>query len=214
MPLPLLAAAGISAIPAVTGLIGNLLGGKRRKREEEKASKGISGLTDIYKSQMGQDYFDSSEGLSTMRQIDENSSSNMDDINASANMNGLTDEARIAMMGQNMKAKQGAYSGMAGQASLWRQRNQQMYQGALGQLFSVGFANRQNQQNSMNNIVGGMQGGIDGAMNAGVFDKMLGGMGKSGAGMASPAAGMRINSGAGNNKLNFTNPNQPFFANR
>lgn len=169
-----IAAAGIQAIPAITGLLGNLFDKKRRKNEEQKASGGISNLADIFKGQMSQDYFDSAEGMSTMREIDENSDENMEEINASANMNGLTDEARIAMMGKNMKAKQGAYSGLSGQSSLWRQRNQQLYQGALGQLFSVGYANRQNQQNSMNNIVGGMQNGIDGAVNAGVFDKMLG----------------------------------------
>lgn len=172
------------AAPAVAGLIGNLLDRKRRKREEDKASAGISNLTDIFKEQMGQDYFSSAEGSNAMREIDENAQENMNAINASAGMNGLTDEARIAMMGRNMKAKQGAYAGLAGQSNLWRTRNQQMYQGALGQLFNVGMANRENRQRSINNIVSGLQGGIDGGLNAGLFDSL----GKKGGGGSSALA--------------------------
>jgi hypothetical protein len=182
MALPLLALAGIKAIPAVAGLVGNLFDRKRRKREEGKASAGISNLADIYKQQLGQDYFSSSEGMGMMKEIDENSDENMDQINAMSNMNGLTDEARIALMGQNMRAKQGAYSGLAQQSSLWRTRNQQMYQGALGQLFQVGMNNRRNSNQSIQNITGQMQTGIDGAMNAGVFDKLLAGKNKPYAG--------------------------------
>lgn len=171
MAIPLIAA----AIPAVTGLIGNLIDKKRRKKEEGKASGGIGDLTDIFKSQLGQDYFDSSEGLGAMKQIDEESDENLDQINATANVNGLTDEARIALMGKNMKAKQGALGGLSSQASLWRQRTLQQYGGSLQNLFSVGMTNRRNTQNNVNNITSGMQTGIDGAFNAGVFDGMLGG---------------------------------------
>lgn len=174
MALPLIAAAGIQAIPALAGLFGNLFDNKRRKREEGKASAGVSNLADIFKAQLGQDYFDSAEGLGAMTEIDENSDEYLDQINATANMGGLTDEARIAMMGKNMKAKQGAYAGLAQNANLWRQRNLQNYQGVLGQLFGMGATNRRNHQNSMNNIVGGMQGAMDGATNAGVFDSWLG----------------------------------------
>ncbi len=41
-------------------------------------------------------------------------------------------------------------------------------------------ANRQMQQNSLNNVVGGFQTAVDGAMNAGVFDKLLAGKGGAG----------------------------------
>lgn len=172
MPLPLLAMAGIQAIPAVTGFIGNLIDKKRRKREEGKASQGISNLADIYKQQLGQDYFQSAEGMGAMQQIDENASEQSDMINATANVNGLTDEARIAMMGKNNKAKQAGYGNLAQGANLWRQRQLNAYGGTLGQLFQVGQTNRANTNNSLNNIVGGMQMGIDGAMNAGLFDKL------------------------------------------
>ena len=175
MPLPLLAAAGIKAIPAVAGLIGNLFDKPRRTKEEQKASSGISNLTDIFKAQLGQDYFSSPEGLATLKQIEEESDDNLDDINATANVNGLTDEARIALMGQNMRAKQGALSGLSGQASLWRQRTLQQYGGSLQNLFSVGMNNRRNTQNNVNNLTGGMQTAIDGAFNVGAFDGLLGG---------------------------------------
>lgn len=164
---------GLKAAPAVAGFIGNLLGKKRRQLEEDKASLGITNLADIFKSQLGVDYFDSAEGMAAMKEIDQNADSNMDDINATANINGLTDEARIAMMGQNMKAKQGAYSGLARNSDLWRQRNMQNYQGALGQLFQVGQANRRNFNNSLQNVVGGFQTAVDGAINVGAFDFLL-----------------------------------------
>jgi hypothetical protein len=190
MPLPLLAAAGIQAIPAVTGFIGNLFDKKRRKKEENKASQGISNLADIYKQQLGQDYYQSAEGRGAMNMIDEESDENADMINATANVNGLTDEARIAMMGKNNKARMGGYGNLAQGANLWRQRQLNAYGGTLGQLFSVGINNRANTNQSLNNIVGGMQTGIDGAMNAGVFDNI----GKSNkAGLGQPTNGIEAN---------------------
>ena len=174
MAAPLLLPLALKAAPAVAGLIGNLFDKKRRKREEGKASMEISNLADIVKSQLGQAYFDSAEGMAAMKEIDQNAATQMDDINATANINGLTDEARIALMGQNMKAKQGAYSGLARNADLWKQRNMQNYQGALNNLFQVGQTNRRNFNNSLQNVVGGFQTAVDGAFNVGAFDKWLG----------------------------------------
>jgi hypothetical protein len=187
MALPLLAMAGIQAIPGIAGLLGNMFDGRRRRREEGKAAMGISNLADIFKQQLGQDYFDSAEGMGAMRQIEEDSQNNLGQINATANMSGMTDEARISMLGQNMKAKQGALGGLAQNSNLWRQRNLQNYGGTLGSLAQIGMSNRANQQNSMNNIVGGIQGGIDGAMNVGAFDSWLG-KGKSGGGSGTQGA--------------------------
>jgi hypothetical protein len=174
MALPLLAAAGISAIPSVAGFVGNMFDRKRRRGQEDKAAKGISNLADIFKEQLGTNYFNTAEGKGAMNQIDEDSQNNLSQINATANMSGMTDEARIAMLGQNMKAKQGALGGLAQNSDLWRQRALQNYGGTLGSLFQVGMNNRRNTQQSLNNIVGGMQSGIDGAMNAGAFDSWFG----------------------------------------
>jgi hypothetical protein len=170
------------------GLAGNLFGKKRRKNEEDKASSGFSQLTDVLRGNLNQDYFDSAEGMGAMKEIDDNASSFMDNINATANMNGMTDEARIALMGKNIGAKQDAYSGLARNSDLWRQRALQNYQGSLGQLFAAGQYNRGNQQQSLNNIVGGAQGAIDGAFNVGAFDSWLGKM-KSGSAGAMGAGG-------------------------
>lgn len=174
MPLPMLAGAAIQAIPAITGLFGNLFDKKRRNNQENFAASGIKDLTQIFKAQLGQNYFDSAEAQGAMKEIDQNSNEFMDEINATASMSGMTDEAKIALMGQNMRAKQGAYSGLAKNADLFRQRALQNYQGSLSRLFQVGATNRANSQNSINNIVGGMSSGIDGAVNAGVFDSWLG----------------------------------------
>lgn len=197
----MIAGAAMQALPAIFGLFGNKMDKKRRDSQEGKASKGFSQLTDVFESQMNQDYFDSAEGMGAMREIDENSSDNFDQINAMSNVNGMTDEAKIAMMGQNMKAKQGAYAGLAQNSSLWRQRAMQNYQGSLGNLFSAGQQNRANTNRSIGNIVNGFQGAMDGAANAGVFDKMLGG-GSAGKAMGAPGAG--VNPG-----LRFQNSN-PF----
>lgn len=181
----------MQVLPSLFGLAGNLIGKKRRQAEEGKASKGYSQLTDVLKGNLDQDYFDSTEAMGAMKEIDENTMEANQQINATANVNGLTDEARIAMMGNNMKAKQGAYSGMARQADLWRQRNLQSYQGSLGGLFNVGQANRENFNQSLTNVVGGAQGAIDGATNAGAFDSwMTKGAGKV-VGAASKAAGTK-----------------------
>jgi hypothetical protein len=203
MALPLLAQAGIMAAPAIAGFAGNLFDRKRRRGQEDKAAAGISNLADVFKQQLGQNYFNTAEGTNAMREIDEDSQNNLNQINATANMSGMTDEARIAMLGKNMKAKSGALAGLSGNSDLWRQRNLQNYGGALGQLFQVGMANRQNTQNSLNNIVGGMQGGIDGAMNVGAFDSWFG---KSGGGSVMPGT-PQANRAAGTNlnmpKFNF-----------
>jgi len=172
MALPLLAMAAIQAAPAVAGFIGNLIDKKRRRGQEDKAAAGISNLGDIFKQQLGGNYFDTAEASGAMREIDDNASGDIRQINASANMGNLTDEARIGMLGQVNRAKQAGYGQLARGADIWRQRNLQNYGGALSQLFQVGMTNRANTQNSLNNIVGGMTSGIDGAVNAGLFDNM------------------------------------------
>lgn len=200
-------ALALQAATAALGFIGNLLGKKRRRQQEDKASTGFSQLTDLLRGQLNQDYFDSTEAMGAMKEIDQYSSSFMDEINATANVNGLTDEARIALMGKNIGAKQQAYTGLSRNADLWRQRALQNYQGSLWQLFSAGMANRQMQQNSLNNIVGGAQGAIDGAFSIGAFDKLLGG-GKSGMGnipAGGAAAGM---GGAFSNAMSWISKNQ------
>jgi hypothetical protein len=179
MPLPL---AAIGAIPGALGFITNLIGGKRRRNQEEKATKGFSQLTDLLRGNLNQDYFDSTEGMGAMQEIDDNASSFMDNINATANMSGMTDEARIALMGKSIGAKQDAYAGLARNSDLWRQRALQNYQGSLQQLFSAGMVNRGLQNQSMNNIVGGAQGAIDGATAVGALDGLFG-KAKTGKGM-------------------------------
>ena len=192
-PLALLA---LQAAPALIGGVANMFDKNRRDAQEGKASKGYSKLTDLLKGNLGLDYFDSTEAMGAMKEIDSNSSSAMDQINATANVNGLTDEARIALMGKNMQAKQGAYSGMARNADLWRQRNIQSYAGSLSGLFNIGQQNRANFNQSLSNVTNSMQGGIDGAVNAGAFDSwMTGGSGATAGGAGSPAQGIFSNAG-------------------
>lgn len=170
-----LGAFGLGVAPGIFGLLANKQDQARRNAQEGRAAAGFSKLTDILQGRLGQSYLGSTEGMGLMKEIDQNASSQMDQVNAMANMSGLTDEAKIAMMGRVMSGKQNAYAGLARNEDLFRQRNLRNYQGALSNLFQAGMANRQMQQNSLNNVVGGFQTAVDGAMNAGVFDKLLAG---------------------------------------
>ncbi len=173
MALPLLALAAIQAAPAIAGFIGNLIDKKRRKGQEDKAAMGISNLADIFKTQLGGNYFDTAEASGAIREINSNAADDLRRINAMGSMGNLTDEAKIGMMGNVNRGRQAGIGQIARGADLWRQRALQNYGGALSNLFQVGMGNRQNTQNSLNNIVGGMASGIDGAMNAGVFDSLF-----------------------------------------
>lgn len=165
-----LAALAIQAVPALIGLVGNLFDRKRQKNEEGKASKGFSSLTDILQGKLGQSYLNSAEGMGLMKEIDQNADSQMDQLTAMSNVSGMTDEARIAMMGKVLSGKQNAYAGLSRNEDLFRQRNLQNYQGALANLFQAGQWNRANKQQSLSNITQGLGGAVDGMTNAGVFD--------------------------------------------
>lgn len=169
MALPLLPLL-IGAAPGILSGISNLFDGKRRKAEEGKASTGISQLVDLFKQQMGGNYYDSAEAQGAMTAIRENEQENLGQIDATANINGLTDEARLAMRGKQNKATAGAFSDLSRSADLWRRRNQQAYQGGLSQLFNVGQQNRANKSQANQNIFGPLQETVSGAMNAGLFD--------------------------------------------
>ncbi|MDR7130330.1 hypothetical protein J2X69_002680 [Algoriphagus sp. 4150] len=168
MALPLIAA----ALPSVIGGISNLIGSGKRKREEEKASASQSQLVEMFKSQLGQSYFDSAEGMGASTQIQQNQQDMNNQINTTANINGLTDEARIAMMGKNNMATAGAYADLSKAGDFWRQRNMQQYQGALGGLFNMGQQNRANRNQSIQNILGPLQQGIDTANSLGAFENL------------------------------------------
>lgn len=166
MALPAL----LAAAPALISGVSQLFGNKRRKREEEKATAGMSRMSDIFSEQLEGDYMDTSEATGAMTQIDQNQQANLAQINANSATQGLTDEARIAMMGRSQQATSGAIGGLAKSADLWRQRLLQQKQGALGSLYQVGQQNRQNFNQSISNIVNPLQKSIDTGFSSGAFD--------------------------------------------
>lgn len=168
MALPAL----LAAAPALISGVSQLFGNKRRKREEEKATAGMSRMSDIFSEQLEGDYMDTSEATGAMTQIDQNQQDNLAQINANSATQGLTDEARIAMMGRSQQATSGAIGGLAKSADLWRQRLLQQKQGALGNLYQVGQQNRQNFNQSISNIVNPLQKSIDTGFSSGAFDGM------------------------------------------
>jgi hypothetical protein len=168
MPLPLLPL--IAAAPGIVSGVANVFGAKRRRAEEQKASAGISQLSDVFSSQLKGNYMDTAEASGAMNAMKNQHQENNQMIDATAAQSGMTDEAKIAMMGRNNQATAGGMSNMAQSADLWRSRLLNQKQGALGNLFQVGQANRQNFNQSLSNVVNPLAQGLGGAINAGAFD--------------------------------------------
>lgn len=165
--LPLLMAA-----PGVISGVSNLFGRRRRQREEDKASRGISQLTDVFKQGLQGNFFDTPEAQRAITQILQNQDNQRRQINNTSAVSGATDEAKLSMFGRMNENTANAMGGMAGSGQLWRDRQLQQYQGSLGQLFGVGQANRQNFNQSLQNILGPLQEGINAGVSAGAFDGM------------------------------------------
>lgn len=173
MALPLLAM-GLSAAPSIISGIGQLFGGKRRKKQENKAAGEISKLSDVFSQQLNQDYFDTGEAQGAIQEFENYQDGQMDEINAAGNINGLTDEAKISMMGNANKNAQGFFANLARSGQLWRQNLLNQKQGALSSLYQIGQNNRQNFNNSLSNIVNPLQQSIDTGFTSGAFDGLLG----------------------------------------
>lgn len=172
MALPL-AALAISAAPGIIGGIGQLIGRKRRLQEEEASMQGLRSLSDVFSNQLQGDYMDTGEAQGAIREFKDMQSSQMDEINATANINGLTDEARIAMMKNNNKNAQGFFSNLARSGDLWRSRLLQQKQGITGQIFDAGMMRRQNFNNSLSNIVNPLSDSISTGFSSGAFNGLL-----------------------------------------
>jgi hypothetical protein len=168
MAIPLLPL--LSAAPGLISGAANPFGARRRRKEEEKASSGLSQLSDMFRGQLEGNYMDTGEAQGAMTGLRQNQADNNRAINSTAATTGMTDEAKIAMMGKNNEATAGGMSNLARSADLWRTRLQQMYGGSLSNLFSVGQQNRQNFNSSLSNILNPLSQGLGAGINAGAFD--------------------------------------------
>ncbi|MBT0811050.1 hypothetical protein KIH41_07125 [Litoribacter ruber] len=166
---PLLGLA-LNAAPGIISGVANLFNQGRRQSQEDHAAQGIRQLSDVFGQQLQGNYMDTAEAQGAVTQIEDNQQQNNRAIQSQSATMGMTDEARIAMMGQNNQASSGAFSNLAQSADLWRSRLLNQKQGALGNLYQIGQQNRQNFNQSLHNVLNPLQGAIDGAMNAGVFD--------------------------------------------
>jgi len=167
--LPLLAAAA----PGIISGVASLFGAKRRRREEENATNQIKQLSDVFNQQLSGGYFNTNEAKGAITQIEDNQRQNQQAIFNSAASSGMTDEAKIAMMGRNNEATANAMGGLAQNADLWRSRLLNQKQGTLQNLYQIGQNNRKNFNESIANIVNPLSESLGSAMNAGVFDKFM-----------------------------------------
>lgn len=167
---PLLGLA-LQTTPGIISGMANIFGRQRRRQQEDKASQGISQLADLFREQLSGDYFNTPEAQGAITEIMQNQQDNQRMIDNTASVTGMTDEAKIAMMGRNNQATAGGFSNLSRSAELWRNRIQQMYGSQLNNLFQVGQQNRQNFNNSLANILNPLSQAIGEGINAGVFDK-------------------------------------------
>jgi hypothetical protein len=171
MAAQLLLPLALKALPGAASGIANLFGQRRRRMQEDKASQGISQLSDVFRQQLQGNYFDTSEAQGAIEQLKNSYMENNRAIEAQAGSQGLTDEARIAMMGRNKEAKATGMSNLGRSANLWRNQVMNQYQGSLGQLFQFGQANRNNFNRGLENIFAPLQSAVDGSIDLGAFDK-------------------------------------------
>lgn len=168
MAIPLLPV--LSALPGVIEFGANLFDRRRRKNQEDKAMKGISNLSDVFKTSLEGNYMDTPEVTRILAEIQKNQNANTRATNAAGASTGMTDEAKIAYAGQNNKASADAIGGIAGGADIWRRGVQKQYGDSLATLFDAGQANRANFNESISNITQPLKDSIDGAANSGAFD--------------------------------------------
>lgn len=170
MAVPLLPL--LTMLPGVIQGVSSLFDRGRRKREEQKASRGISNLADVYKTSLEGNYMDTPEVQRILAELQKQQGQNTRAINATGATTGMTDEAKIATMGRQNEATAGTVGNIASGGDLWRQRTQQLYGQGLNNLFNVGQANRQNFNNNIASITQPLNESIGAGINAGAFDGM------------------------------------------
>jgi hypothetical protein len=166
------ATALLSLLPGLISAGGSLFDRKRRRNEEQKASSGISNLTDVFKRNLEGNYMDTPEVQRILSELFKRQNEQTRGINATAATTGMTDEARIGYQGKANEATSNAIGGLAGGADIWRRSQQQAYGNSLKDLFTVGQTNRANFNQSLSNITQPLNDAIGSGISSGGFDAM------------------------------------------
>lgn len=174
---------GLSALPGIGSGIAQLFGKKRRNKEEDAAMEQIQNLSKMFQgniedhnSQLDKSYFDNSDVQDAITQLQEMGIFGNEQIDNQAAVMGSTDEARIAAKGANNQATARGLSRIFSGATnyrnmLFNQRGnaQRGLASVTNSQYQAGQNNRQNFNNSLQNIFGNMDQSIGGLLSSGAL---------------------------------------------
>lgn len=177
-----------SALPGIGSGIAQLFGNKRRKKEEELAMTKIrelagmfEGNIDDYNEALQKSYYENSDVQDAIRQLTDMGLLQNENIDNQSTAMGSTVEAQIAAKGANKNATAKGLSGIFGNATNYRNmlfsqrgQSQRGLAGATSSLYSAGQKNRQNFNNSLQNIFGNLSQNVGSMVQSGAFDKKKG----------------------------------------
>lgn len=152
MALPLLAQAGIAAIPSATNLIGNWLGGNKKTESEKE----LSGLAGTFKDQMNTPYLDTTEAKSFTSLLDKRDDKQRRRVKNAGIREGMTDEARLAEMQTINEGYADSMTRLVGNADRHRQRMLSNYLGTMQGAEQSRQARVSQHQGNMGDITGNL----------------------------------------------------------
>lgn len=173
----------LSAAPAAIGMIAQLFGRKRRRKQEDAAMKNVQKVSSLFEgqiedidTQLGQSYLDNSDVQDALRQLEEMGFLNNKQTTNQAAITGATDESQIAAMGRSKKAQADFLAKLMSGAGQYRTMLFGQKGDALrglgatsGAQFQMGQQNRANFNNSVANIIQPLQSSINAGFESGAF---------------------------------------------
>lgn len=179
---PLGAILGI-ALPGIGQGIAQMFGRKRRKKQEDAAMMQMEELANLFRGdvagideQLNQSYLENSDVQEALRQLQEMGVLQNEQVQNQAAVTGATDEAQIAAMGKTKNANADAFAKIMSGANQYRNMlfgqkgfAQRGLAGVTGTQYQAGQQNRQNFNQSLQNIFGNLQSSIGAGFESGAF---------------------------------------------
>jgi hypothetical protein len=176
-------AALLQAAPAIGGGLAQLFGKNRRDKQEDASMRQMQSLAEMFKGDISgieesqqAGFMNSPEAQSVIQQLKQQGVEGQRSIEAQSETNGLTDESKVAMMGKNKQAQATGMSSLMGHATNYKnmlfgqkQQAQRGLAGVTGSQYQAGMNNRKNYNDSLGNIFGNMQSGINAGFESGAF---------------------------------------------
>lgn len=173
----------VSSIPGAIGMIAQLFGAKRRRRQEEAAMKKMEEVSGLFNgqindvdTQLSQSYLDNSDIQDAIRQLEEMGFIQNKQTTNQAAITGATDESQIAAMGKTKNTQADFLAKLMSGASQYRNMLFGQKGDAIrglgtvaGAQYQAGMQNRANFNNSVANIIQPLQSSINAGFESGAF---------------------------------------------